>query len=629
MSWKFKPVSLLFKNFTAGLSVVTMCISPVAQGAAAKDQKKLINQYLKETGLTTKKMTVGEYWRMVRHVYPAKLQKQMDQWVALNRTQTMPAVEATSFKDADGKEQVRLTLSKDGQTITLSFTGNEESPLKINGVPFSKNELIDYKKFNLAAAKLVKQDKALRKTLSKGKQAPLGKKFVLTYNEYKKLTAIQKAEYFIRLRRAMEASQQVYKTFYGTQAYSELNKKYEWVLQFFFGEEAEAAKGKGMTSLLGKPCIVAGYLSKYGENGSCGGQNLGAADLKEKMSQSQASCSGNGVACNPMVYGFDAGGAAYCVSRSEVKYATKVCNSKSPLQNEDPKIEGQNKKRIIESYLKKVKGQDINLVLNEEGKISEEQYKQISGYLDDLQMYINSAVAECDQAPLRDIQKYREDQVSACDNIRTRAFSLQSFAMQPEPLAPAPLIATSTCNDKKSGSMTGKSTDDCICPEGTKDEGASCVPGAQECDQPGQTAKNGSCGCTYGMDEDGSCLLTNPAPSATEAEDDCGFWCRNKNWIIPVGLFAVAGGLMWWLLGKNKSEAKNDPVYVPPAPVPDPGTGTSVTPPPVQPPPPAPCPAPNTYVNGVCVPPVVVPPPANASEGGTKVDDPGKAGGVR
>lgn len=634
MSLKFKPVSLL-KNFAAGLSVVTMCISPLAQGAAAKDQKKLINQYLKETGLTTKKMTVGEYWTMVRHVYPPKLQKQMDQWVSLNRTEMMPSVEATSFKDADGKDQVRLTLFKDGQSAVFTFTGDEASPLKVNGVPFSKNELLDYNKANKLAAKLAKQDKTLGKALLTGQQSSLSKKSVLTYNEYKKLTVQQKAEYLIRLRRAMEASQNVYKTFYGEQAYQELNKKYEWVLQFFLGDEAEAkAKGKtqaqsrGMTNLLNKPCVVAGYLSVYGENGSCGGNRVGAVDLKEKMSQNQASCSNNGVACNPMVYGFDSGGGAYCVARSEVKYATRVCNSKSPLQNSDPKAEGQNKKRIIESYLKKVKGQDINLVLNEEGKISEEQYKQISGYLEDLQGYINSAVAACDNPPLKDIQKNREDQVSACNEIRTRAFSLQSFAIKAEPVPPAPLIATTTCNDKKPGSVAGNTEGECLCPEGTKETNGQCMANAKDCNQPGQSLKDGECGCAYGMDQDGSCLLSNPVGKAGE-DDSCGFWCRNKNWIIPVGVFAVAGGLMWWLLSGNKSKANNGPAYIPPAPVPDPGTGTIVTPPPVEPPPPAPCPAPNTYVNGVCAPPVIVPPPAPTSEGGTKVDDPGRAGGVR
>ncbi|MBV2169791.1 MAG: hypothetical protein KUL82_13890 [Bdellovibrio sp.] len=600
MRWNFKPVSLL-KQFAAGISVVTMCISPVAEGAAAANQKKLINQYLKETALTTKKMTVGEFWRMVRHVYPATLQKQMDQWVALNHQEMMPSVEATSFKDADGKEQVRLTLSKDGQSTSLTFTGDEENPLKVNGVSFTKKELLNYNSFNDLAGKMAKQDPIVGKALKTGAQPVLGKNSVLTFKEYKSLTSYQKAEYLIRLRLAMESAQRVYKVIYGAQAYNEINKKYEWVLQYFFGEEAQAA-GTGLT---GKPCIVAGYLSIYGESGSCGGSSQGALDLKAKMRDSQASCANNGVACNPMVYGFDQGGGAYCVSRSEVKYATRVCNSKSPLQNADPKKEGENKKRIIESYLKKVKNQDINLKLNDEGKISEEQYAQISSYLGDLQTYINSAIAECGQAPLKDIQKKREDQVSACEEIKTRAFSLQSFAANPEPPGPPgplPNPGEPNCNDKMPGSVAGPDGK-CVCAEGSK-EG-----------EIGEGDKKGP-GCVV-VDAGGSGDLPGgkDTPPIKGEDSSCGFWCRNKNWIIPVGIGALALGLFWWITNKDSKAKNNSPVYIPPAPVPEPTATTSptVTPAPTVEPPP-----------------VVVPPPTpTTTEGGSKTDSPGRAGGVR
>lgn len=616
MKWNFKPVSF-FQKLATSISVVTMCLSPVAQGAAAESQKKLINQFLKETGLTTKKMTVGEYWRMVRHAYPESLQKQLDLWVSLNRSEMMPAIEATSFKDANGVEQVRLTLSSGGQSANLTFTGNEETPMKINGVSFSKKELLNYNSFNDLARKLSKQDPALKKSLKTGSQSIISTSGVLTFEEYNKLSSRQKAEYLVRLRQTMEAAQRVYQTIYGEQAYIDLNKKYEWALRAVFGEEAQAA------GLLGKPCIVAGYLSIYGESGSCGGSVQGAADLSAKMAANKASCSNNGVACNPMVYGFDKGGSAYCVPRSDVKYATRVCNSKSPLQGSDPKLEGENKKRIIESYLKKVKGQEIDLKLNEEGKISEEQYKQISSYLGDLQNYINSAIAECGQAPLKDIQKQREDQVSACNEIRTRAFSLQSFAVNPEPQLPPPPPAPQpelpnpgpTCDDQMPGSTVGSDGKTCSCPTGSK-------PSKNE-------GEEGMCVVVEGG---GSNDLPGGKNAPKEVGTECGFWCKNKNWIVPVGAGLLGLGLFWWMFKSSNKSRGNGPVYIPPAPVPNPATTTTPTVPvaPVNPPPPAPCPAPNTMVNGVCVPPVIVSPPATVtSEGGTRVDEPGRAGGTR
>lgn len=611
MRWKFKTKSLM-KSVAAGASVFTMCLSPVAQGAAAQDQRKLINQYVKETGLTTKKMTVGEFYRMVRHVYPPKLQKQMDQWVALNRNQMMPAVEASSYKDANGKEQVRLTLTHAGQTSTLTFTGDEENPLKVNGVNFTRKELMNYNKFNALASKMAQLDPVVAKSLKTGQQKPLGKNFVLTYKEFTRLTARQKAEYFVRLRKAAEAAQQVYTKIYGVQARTEINNKYEWAFHFLFGEEAFAA-----SNLTGKPCIVAGYLSVYGENGSCGGNKAGAEDLRQKMALGSAQCGGSAVSCNPMVYGFAANGAPHCVSRSEVKYATRACNQKSPLRRDDPRAEGEDKKRIIESYLKKVKGQDINLVLNEEGKISQEQYDQISAYLGDLQNFINQAIGECDMAPLKNIQKYREDQVSACNEIKTRAFSLQSFVVAPEPPAPpGPLPNPNDCDTEKPGSVSGPDNKGCVCPEGTK-EG-----------EMGEDNPRPSC---LVIETGGEGDLGGSKKDPVAVEDSCGFWCRNKNWIIPVGVGLLAMGAFWWLFSKNKSKSENKNQYIPPAPAPEPEpTATATVPPaPVEPPPAAPCPAPNQLINNVCVPVVVVPPPTPASEGGTTSDNSIRSGGVR
>ncbi|MFV8259063.1 hypothetical protein ACNQKP_14740 [Bdellovibrio bacteriovorus] len=609
MRWKLKPKSLM-KSLAASASAFTMCMAPVAQGAAAQDQKKLINQYLKETGLTTKKMTVGEFYRMVRHVYPHKLQKQMDQWVELNRHEMMPAVEASTYKGSDGKEQVRLTLTHAGQTSTWTFTGDDENPLKVNGVNFKRKELMNYNNFNAIAGKMVKLDPVVAKSLKTGKQKPLSKNFVLTYKEYTRLTPRQKAEYFVRMRAALESAQKVYKTIYGAQALNEFNKRHEWAASFLFGEEAQAA------SLTGKPCIVAGYLSIYGENGSCGGSKQGAIDLKNKMEVNSATCLNNGVSCNPMVYGFSANGSPHCVSRSEVKYATRVCNSKSPLRTNDPKSEGEDKKRIIESYLKKVEKQDINLVLNEEGKISQEQYNQISAYLGGLQNFINSAVAECGQAPLQKIAQQRDDQMSACNEIKTRAFSLQSFVVSPEPPPPPGPIAGGDCSVEKPGSVPGEGGKGCVCPEGTKES------------EPSESESRPSC---LVIEAGGEGDLPG-GKTEVGKDDSCGFWCRNKNWIIPVGIGLLALGAFWWLFSKKSKSDSKSPEYVPPAPAPEPeptATTTVTTPPVVDPPPTAPCPAPNQLINNVCVPVVVVPPPTPDSEGGTTTDTSIRAGGVR
>lgn len=600
MKWNLKPVSML-KQLAAGVSVVTMCISPLAEGAAAASQKKLINQYLKETGLTTRKMTVGEYWRMVRHVYPPKLQLQMDEWVRLNRLEVMPNIEATSFKDADGKEQVRLTLTKDGQSATLTFTGDEDKPLKVNGVSFSRKELLNYNSFNDLAAKMAKQDATVGKALKTGKLKPVSKVSVLTWNEYKKLTVRQRAEYMVRMRAAMEAAAKVLEV---RQKYSanEPENKYEFVLQTLFGDYAFAGR------LTGQNCIIAGYISKYGKDDSCGSERKGGplnADLRGQMEARRGSCSGNQVACNPLVYGFKNDGGSFCVPQSNVKYATDYCNKQSPVATP------QDKKRIIESYLKHAQGQNVDLKLNEEGKIPEDQKKDVDPFLSELRDMLNEANQKCETAPLKDIKQAREEQDDACRKLQTRMIALETFAVNPQPPAPPaelPEPPTQTCNDETPGAVPTGSGDkqSCTCPEGQKKgEGGICLIV--------ETGNNGDL----------------PGGKEPKKEDSCGFWCKNKNWIIPVGIGALALGLFWWLTKKDSKAKNTDPVYVPPAPVPEPTATTSPTTPIVEPPPVAPCPAPNTVVNGVCTPPVITPPPVPTTEGGTTPDVSGRAGGVR
>lgn len=607
MKWNLKPVSFV-KSLAASVSALTMCIAPVAQGAAAANQKQLINQYLKETGLTTKKMTVGQFWGMVRHVYPPTLQKQMDTWVALNKNEMMPTVEATSFKDANGQEQVRLTLTKDGQTASLTFTGDEDVPMKFNAVPLNKKELLNYNRFNDLARKVSQQDPTLKKTL--GQQSAVKANPVIKISEYKKLTPRQRAEYLIRLRLTMESAEKVLSFKAKKSAARETQDKIDYVLQVLFGQDAFAG------ALTGQRCIIAGYISKYGADDSCGSELQGRAlnqDLRKQMGYTKADC-GGGVACNPLVYGFN-NGKAYCVPSNQIKYATKYCNSEkvSPLRKGTADFE-KDKARIIQSYMKTMYGKDIELEFDKEGKIPEDQYLKVDGFLADLNEYVQFADKECAQAPLKDVATKRDDQASACHELRQRMFSLDIQANKPEPLpppAPLPEPPTKTCEEEKPGSArdaNGKCTCEATGNPDVREEDGKCVVAVVE---------------TGGQGD----LPGGKEVAKAPVEDSCGFWCRNKNWIIPVGIGLLGLGLFWWLF-KDRSKAK-PPVYVPPAPVPEPTPSPSPTVTPAPTVPPAPCPSPNTVVNGVCTPPVVVPPPVITNETGTKPDQPGRAGGVR
>ncbi len=584
MRWNFK-LSSYVKVVASSLSALTMCLTPIAQGAEAANQRQKINDYLKATGLTKKQTTVGEYWKTVRHLYPENLQTQVDKWAFANKNELMPKIEATSIKGSNG-EQIRLTLSKGGESINLTFTGDEEKPLKYNSVLITKKEITSLNNVNPLLERIAKADAQAKKAYPvRTEKVFVSDRVTLTLSQFKKLTIREKAEYLLQMRLAMEAAQRVYQAHYGLNALNQLNQKHQWAYEFLFGEKAYAASPRA-----GDNCIVAGYFTVYGEDGSCGGQTSGASDLLAQMQSSKSTCGSSAVACNPLVYGYKESGETYCVSREPdiLRFATNNCNDQSKLRKDDPLMQAQDSKRIIESYMKQMKGKNVNLKLDEQGRISPQQYAEISQYLTELNGYIQSAAQKCSQQPLASIKETRIDQDDACNKLMQRATALQTFAGGGD-----------NCSAEMPGSVNQNGK--CVCPKGSRQQ---------------TKTENGN--------RTKMCVATAPG--------QCRFFCNAGRWLLPLGLLLLGVGLLAAMNNDDDNDSTpTSPVYVPPAP----GTTGTVSPSPtatgggIDEPPPAPCPAPNYWYNGVCTAPATPPPETTDSEGGTNNSNQPAAGGIR
>ena len=601
------------KMMMSFLAVFSMTVMPLAEAEAKKqDQKERINQYLKETGLSTGKMTVAEYWRMIRHTQPENMRQAMDLWVSNHRNEMMPQFDAVSFIDADGNEQTRLTAKIEGRTHNFTIMGGPDPKLKIDNVTFTKNEAGDFKKMS---DRLVKEDKSLAKTSNKGKTVDFSN-VVMTLDEVNKLTVRQQAEYLYRLRLALQLSAKVMERTYGVQAVNEMYRKLDVVTRYLFGETADAKM-----DLTGKTCVVAGYISIYGgKSQSCGGVGEGDQNLKQQMGQYGQSCGAAApIPCNPLVYGFSDSGSAFCVPKAQVKYATANCNDQSPMHKDN----AAEKARIIESYMKVVSGKNIKLHPNDKGEIPVEERAQIAGYLGDLNKLIDQSVELCTKSDeMGKIQVQRPDQKSACDNLMIRAFDLKTFAAAPEPPIelppPMPKPPKDDCNAMKPGSKYAADHKSCRCPEGTEEKMVG-----------GEDGGEGQVSCAPVI------IPVDPPPRHREREkpqqNDCPvfqFVCDHP--FLTIGGLAAIGGLIWWLWPR-------DPKCTSPM---VPAGDTCIYPPVYQPPagplpPTSVCTSPAVLVGGVCQiptipnpPPVVVPPTA-PSEGGTGTPSTGTSGGVR
>lgn len=593
MRWIKNSLSLA-KYSAVSVAALTMVISPVAQGAGAKAaakekakpkvqsvasngvnynvNKKNVLEYLKKMGLHNRKkpISVGEFYSNLRGYLPKKLQRDMDYWVRLNRNELMPEFQVSTYKDSDGKEQVRLLISKGGQTTTISFNPENNAKFaKFNNVYLTKDDFLYHDQM---ISKLIYGDKAFKNSALKAqKLTPLKQTVMLSYEEFNRLSTRQRAEYLVRLRFVIENAQRVMKAFYGQQALNDFNK--EFFAKWFLGSEAEAADKTVRGAKVGDPCIVAGYISAYGENFSCGGNASGAADLKKKEKiYGGVGCPSNTQSCNPLVYGFKSGnppGRPYCVSRANVKGSLRDATSTfchqlaSPLRK-GSKFEGQDKEAIIESWMA-AQGTPIDLHFDKEGKIPQAEFEAVEGYLKEMNGYIDKAIETCQTVPLIKIKEVRDEQASACEAIATRKMDLLGYpsgpAVLPPPVPPAPV--GEDCS-KKPGSQKDESGA-CVCPLGTgldmireesNNDTPACVPIPPIVPPTEDEPKKE---CNKGEDRDkktGECV----AGGCTK------WWCSWKLWGAVGGVLAV-GGLIWALGGDDDKDKDKQKPYDPCPPV--------------------------------------------------------------
>lgn len=567
MKWMLKGI-----RFAAcAASSFTILMSPVAQGAAAMNQRERAQEFLKMAGYGGRKTpTIGEFYSRFREFYPISMRSKLDDWATMHADEPMPKVDIQEIKDTEGKPQLRVFFQRDGKSFSVS-TG--DGHVKINSF---KVTAADAKNF----ARMMKKLEAAEPIFAKSKasmQIPRVTKdtrFVLTREKFARLTIQQKGAYFLMLRRAMNDAERILQNSPERKTGFIDNGGFDVIARWMAGEPAFAAAPS--VPQPADRCIVAGYPSTYGDKKlSCGGIETGRADFVAKIDRDFSTvfskaqrCSGGSFPCNPLVYGFDGGGAPYCISSTNMKYATRDCNKASPLNGKDDRV---NRERIVQSWVKAM-GKDTTLEFNEEGNLREDQYGIIKSQLDELSKYIGSAVGFCDSAEGQKLQTAREDQKSACTAIKERAFSLASYNVAP-PVPPAPI-----CDEQMLGSVMG--------PHGK------CV-----CEAP-KVARNG---------DDGTTMCAEPPPPAPPeppveepAEDDTsGANTRPEKpapkeekdytwlWILGgvAGLALLDCFVTNILLCKKKTQAQ-PPVYVPPVPPPFPPPPDDGPDEPVPPPPP-------------------------------------------
>jgi len=524
-----------FKFFLSYISVLTMVLTPVAQGAQAESvPKETLQNAINEIGLN-RQMTIGEFFQKNKHLLTDGIRKQVEPMMEKYKDQMMPTFEIAMLQNSNGEKTPVIRIADQGQIFTMQIFQDENRAMKFDNTDLSLQDILNY---NLMVDKLYYHEPRLRKLagdsdlvkaqdFSRTKELPSIPS--ISIDVWKKYSVQDKAKYIYNLRRLWVNSRFVIESSKNQSDKGKKTSDYSF-FKYFFISDAEArskgakigdyAKGSKMSSSDSNACIIAGNISEYERNGSCS-----VAKVKTNYESNRDenviaeavfnSCPSGKIACNPYIYGVQSDGKGFCIQVDKSENFQKAtwsgfgCDKLSPLGKpieilNDPsdkkktdryadenykikpdEIENEYKKILaeesddgpyhanIENYLKNMIKVPEGKSLNFKDEMDDSIFKQIASIKNVFDKEIKKAREICVKAA--EYKKNEKNFYGACDQLQRRFLLIGEFLK------------------KKPGCKPGSTFDDltlkCNC-----ENGESVNPGAQckKIETPATTTTEGA-----------------------------------------------------------------------------------------------------------------------------------------
>lgn len=446
---------------------ISLCLqwglAPLAEAKELSKRQQVL-MMLKENKIEiNREITIGEMYSKLRKYLPLELAAEMDHEVFKFRLAPAPRIDVIEFKDPKQRDQVRILMKDSLQTINISTEiKNGREALNINGVSLDARTLESPQEtFTKLGKELLTKIK-----LPKGPDKQSMKQGIVpTKSEWQRWSPYERAVFLVRIRELMDEYVKLEELVNKKQSKT---SQYLPELKLLFGESAWAG-----SPLIGKACIIGGYVSKYVQDKEKTGLPGPACSYPDHpsyiLNSQQCSTSSGKFMCNPIVYGYAASGGPHCVSFSTPsdRYdLTKNCNKASPLDHFDnPRgTKKDNIKRLVESHLKNKgllnaelaekettkPGVDVAFEFNEaqlnellgkcpDGKPSCRDSDRTNGFIHELQQSIRTAETEvCPKLAV-----LPPDQMGACQALLRRLYAVEGAIASSGSVDPAPVIAGS------------------------------------------------------------------------------------------------------------------------------------------------------------------------------------------
>lgn len=354
-----KSKSQFFKKLFSFFFMFSTLMEPFAQAAdyPIDVSEARVREFVKETNLDNSKQTMGQFFSKIEKTIPARVANQMRPWFETHSHEKMPALDVSKFKDTDGKQKIRLTLTKGKESISISFLGEDERMAKVGSVSLMLEDVLKFAPMVDRIYAHIPSTRELKEPASEKKAPEVPQIVVRPKDEYtgffafptaatfKKMTPAQRAELVVRLRQVWNASQEVRMQMLRYQALPEKrNRKtseyqheifHDYFFSALFGSVAVAGSAVYFSKEEGKGCIDSGWLGEW-TGTSCTSTEKDRYKQLVERAKGAPNCAAS--FCNPAIYGFDASGNPICTVKKAIRQnATHwegVCDSGSRLASQ-------------------------------------------------------------------------------------------------------------------------------------------------------------------------------------------------------------------------------------------------------------------------------------------------------
>lgn len=345
-----KPTSNLFKKLFSFFFAFSTLMEPVALAAdyPIDVSESRIRDFIKETSLDNSKQTMGQFFAKIEKTIPARVADQMRPWFEAHSHEKMPALDVSKFKDTDGKQKIRLTLTKGSDTLSISFLGEDARMAKVGSVPLMLEDILKFGPMidriyaNMPSARVTKETATETdgpRTVNRPRDEYVGFFAFPSAATFKKMTPAQRAELVVRLRQVWNAAQEVrvqMQRYQGGRKSAEYQHEvfHDYFFAALFGNFATAASNIYFSKDGSKGCIDSGWLGEWTGTSCTSTEKDRYKQLMDRAKTVKCAAS----FCNPAIYGYDANGNPFCTvnkkTRQNATHWEGACDSGSRLASQ-------------------------------------------------------------------------------------------------------------------------------------------------------------------------------------------------------------------------------------------------------------------------------------------------------